>query len=73
MTVYDLRAKVSKIDGNKQVVVCWEDEQNQTHYFGIDEVSLRRGTSRRLPNGKPSFTFDGKGPGEWVSIDISPE
>jgi hypothetical protein len=73
MTVYDLRAKLSKFEGKEEVVVSWEDEQGQTQYFGIDEVSLRRGTSRRLPNGKPSFTFDGKGPAEWVFIEVSPE
>ena len=38
MTVDDLREELAKLDGKKQVVVYWEDEESQTHFFGIDEV-----------------------------------
>ena len=72
MTVYDLRAKLSTFEGKEEVQVCWEDEQNQKHYFGIDEVSLRRGTLARLPNAKSVFIFDGSGPA-WVFIKASPD
>jgi hypothetical protein len=30
MTVYDLRAKLSKLDGQKHIVVYWEDENEKT-------------------------------------------
>ena len=73
MTVDDLREELAKLDGKKQVVVYWEDEESQTHFFGIDEVSLTRGTPKRLAQDKPGFGFAGKGPGEWVFIGISPE
>jgi hypothetical protein len=72
MTVYDLRAKLSEFEGKEEVVVSWEDEQSQMHFFGIDEVSLRRGTPRRFPNEKLAFTFNGSGP-EWVFIEVSPD
>ena len=72
MTVYDLRAKLSKFEGKEEIGAFWEDEQGQTHYFGIDEVSLRRGTLGRLPNAKSVFIFDGSGP-EWVFIEVSPD
>ena len=72
MTVYDLRAKLSTFEGTDEVGVSWEDEQGQTHYFGIDEVSLRRGTLARPPNAKSVFIFDGSGP-EWVFVEISPD
>jgi hypothetical protein len=72
MTVYDLRAKLAKFEGKEKVVVSWEDE-NETHFFGIDNVSGGKGTPGRLPNNKPGFTFDRKGPAEWVFIEVSPE
>ena len=72
MTVSDLRETLAKLDGKKQVVVYWE-EGNKQHFFGIDEVSLTRGTPKRLANDKPGFKFDGKGREEWVFIEVSPE
>jgi hypothetical protein len=72
MTVHDLRAKLSKADGKEEVVVCWEDEHREMHFFGIDEVSLRRGTLRRLPNEKFAVTSNRSGP-ECLFIGISPE
>ena len=72
MTVNDLRAKLANLDGRQKVVVYWEDE-NETHFWGIDDISVERGTPKRLGNDKPGFTFDRKGPAEWVFIAVSPE
>jgi len=72
MTVSDLQAKLSKLDGRRKVVVYWEDE-NETHFLGIDDISVQRGTPKRLANDKPGFTFDREGPVEWVFIAVSPE
>ena len=57
MTVYDLRAKLSKLDGQRQIVVYWEDEKGEAQFFGIEDVSLRRGTLGRLPNAKSVFVI----------------
>ena len=73
MTVDELREKLAKLDGKKQVVVYWKDEKSETHFFGIDEVSLTRGTPKRLGHDKPEFGFAGKGPAEWVFIEVSPD
>jgi hypothetical protein len=61
MTVYDLRAMLSRVDGNKQVFVYWADEENENHVFGIENISVQRGSPKRLANGEAGFTFDGKG------------
>lgn len=73
MTVYEVRAKLSEVDDNKQVFVYWEDEENENHVFGIQNISVQRGSPIRLADGKAGFTFDGKGPAEWVFVEISPE
>ncbi len=58
MNVKELREKLSKLDDNTRVVVYWEEGSEQK-FFGIDDVSLTRGTPQRL-EGKPGFTFDSK-------------
>jgi hypothetical protein len=73
MTVDELWEKLAKLDGKKRVVVYWEDEKSETHFFGIDEISLTRGTPKRLAHDKPGFGFAGKGPAEWVFIEVSPD
>ena len=75
MNVKELREKLSKLDDNTddntRVVVYWEEGSEQK-FFGIDDVSLTRGTPQRL-EGKPGFTFDSKGPVEWLFVSVSPE
>jgi len=71
MTVNDLRAKLSELDGDKQVFVYWEDEKNKTHFFTIDSISLEKGTPKNLPNGKVGFEFEHDGPAEWALIEVS--
>jgi len=71
MNVKELRKKLSKLDDNTRVVVYWEEGSEQK-FFGIDDVSLTRGTPQRL-EGKPGFTFDSKGPVEWLFVGVSPE
>jgi len=72
MTVNDLQSKLAKLDGRRKVVVYWDDE-NETHLFEIDAISVERGTPKKLADGKPGFTFDRKGPAEWAFIAVSPE
>jgi len=72
MKVKELREKLSKLDGNTDIVVHWE-EGSKHQYFGIDDVSLTRGTPRRDAEGKPGFTFDSKGPVAWLFISVSPD
>jgi hypothetical protein len=72
MTIKELKEKLSKLDDQTNVVVYWEDG-NESNYFGIDDVSLTRGMPQRHQDGKAGFTFDSKGPVEWVLISISPD
>jgi hypothetical protein len=72
MNVKELKEKLSKLDDNTKVVVYWEEDK-ESHFFGIDHVSLTRGTPQRHEDGKPGFTFDSKGPAAWAFISISPE
>jgi hypothetical protein len=71
MTVYDLRAKLSKLDGQKPVVVYWEDE-NKTHFAEIDGISVKKGVPKNLANGKTGFEFEPNGPAEWAFIEVIP-
>lgn len=41
------------------------------HLLGIDDVSLRRGTSRRLPNEKAAFEFDRKESSRGYSLKLA--
>ena len=71
MTVYDLRAKLSKLDGQIKIVVYWESE-NETHFAEIDGVSVQKGIPKNLPNGKTGFEFGLNGPAEWALIEVIP-
>jgi len=70
MTVEELRAKLATLPGQKQVVVYWE-QGNEQHFCKIDSVSIEKGTPKE--GGKRGFTFDSKGQTEWVFIEVSPE
>jgi hypothetical protein len=72
MTVKELRDALSNLDGNAHVVISWEDGDNH-HLIGIESVSLQKGTPKRLPNGKPGFTFESNGPAAWVFISAAEE
>jgi hypothetical protein len=70
MTVNDLRAKLSQLDGNMRIVVYTENEPSSA-LFDIDDVSLQRGTPHRLENGQAGFTFSSQRTAEWVLINVS--
>jgi hypothetical protein len=72
MKVKELRERLSKLDDKTDIVVYWE-EGSEHQYFGIDDVSLTRGTPRRHADGKPGFAFDSKGPAARLFITVSPE
>lgn len=72
MTVKELRDRLSHLDDKTQVVVYWENG-NEQHCFGIDDVSLKRGTPTRLGSGKAAFAFDAQGLVSWLFIVVSPE
>jgi len=72
MKVKELVQKLAALDQNTNVVVYWEEGDKQ-QFFGIDEVSLTRGTPRRDEDSRPGFEFDSKGPATWVFISVSPE
>jgi hypothetical protein len=72
MTVKELREKLSKLADSTPVYAHWEEGQEH-RYFGIEDVLLTRGTPRRHEDGKPGFTYDSKGPAEWLFIIINPE
>jgi hypothetical protein len=59
-----IRAKLSKLDGQKPVVVYWEDE-NETHFAEIDGISVKKGIPKNLANGKAGFEFDRNGPASY--------
>ena len=70
MNVKELRDELAKMDDDTSVVVYWDDGR-ENQYFKIEEVSVHRGTSDRLPNGKVAFRFndrDGKDIRLFVSI-----
>jgi hypothetical protein len=71
MTVYDLRAKLSKLDGQIHIVVYWEDEI-ETHFAEIDSISVQKGIPKDLANGKTEFEFEPNGPAEWALIEVIP-
>jgi hypothetical protein len=71
MTVDDLRAKLSEIEGDKEVFVYWDDEKSETHFFAIDGVSVEKGMPKNLPDGKVGFEFKHDGPAEWALIEVS--
>jgi hypothetical protein len=71
MTVYDLRAKLSKLDGQIHIAVYWKDEI-ETHFAEIDDISVRKGIPKNLANGKTRFEFDRSGPAEWAFIEVIP-
>lgn len=69
MTVKELRDKLSGVDDQTKVVVYREDGTEQ-QFFEIDEVSLTRGTPKRV-NGKPGFEFDSKGLVTWLFVNVT--
>ena len=69
MTVYGLRAKPSKLDGQIHIGVYWEDE-NETHFAEIDGISVQKGIPKNLANGKTGFEFEPNGPAEWAFIEV---
>jgi hypothetical protein len=72
INVKELREKLSKLADETNIVVYW-DEGSEHQHFGIDDVSLARGTPQRHEDGKPGFTFDPKDPIAWLFISVSPE
>jgi len=72
MTVRELRNRISTLDDSTHVAVYWEDE-NKPQFFGIEGVSLRRGTPSRPEHHNASFAFDKRGPEAWGIISVSPE
>jgi hypothetical protein len=72
MTVKELREKLARLDDKADIYIVWEDD-NESRFFGIDEVSLQRGTPRRHPSGKVGFMWDSKGPVEWAFISVTEE
>ena len=71
-TVGKLMDQLSKLPAEARIVVCLETD-NDTKMFGIDNVSMSRGTPKRLPSGDAAFAFDGSGPANWAFIEISRE
>jgi hypothetical protein len=71
MTVKELRDKLSKLDDKANVAVYWEDGQPY-QCFGIDDVSLNKGTPSR-ESGKAGFKFESSGSVTWAFITIMPE
>ncbi len=72
MTVKELREKLARLDDKADVYIVWEDH-NESRFFGIDAVSLQRGTPRRHPSGKVGFKWEANGPVEWAFITVSEE
>ncbi|MFY9803883.1 MAG: hypothetical protein WA211_10110 [Candidatus Acidiferrales bacterium] len=72
MTVKELREKLVQFPDQTTVVVYWEDE-GQQNFFGVEDLSMPRGTGMRDAHGKPGFKFDESGPATWVFINVSPE
>lgn len=72
MTVKELREKLVRLDDKADVYIVWE-EDNESRFFGIDAVSLQRGTPNRHPSGKVGFKWDASGPAEWAFITVSEE
>jgi hypothetical protein len=67
MTVANLQDQLSKLPADARVVVYWETD-NQ--FFEIDEVSLRKGTPKRI-KGKAGFEFDSQsGIAAWVFVSV---
>ena len=70
MNVKELRDKLAKMNDDNRVIIYWDDGR-ENQYFEIEEVSVHRGTSDRLPNGKVAFRFnerDGKDTLVFLSI-----
>ncbi len=72
MTVKELREKLAQLDDKADVYIVWEDA-NESRFFGIDAVSLQRGTPKRHPSGKVGFKWEASGPVEWAFISVSEE
>ena len=72
MTVRELRRRISTLDDCTHVAVYWENA-DRPQFFGIESVSLRRGTPSRAESHNASFTFDNAGPEAWGFISVSPE
>jgi len=72
MTVKELREKLAGLDDKADVYVVWEDN-NESRFFGIDAVSLQRGTSKRHPSGRVGFRWEANGQVEWAFITVSEE
>jgi hypothetical protein len=69
MTVKELRDKLAGI-ADQTKVVAYREEGTEQQFFEIDEVSLTRGTPKRV-KGKPGFEFDSKGLVDWVFINVT--
>ena len=69
MTVKELREHLSKFDDGKNVVVYWENA-NEQNFFDIDDIWMPNGTPNRIGN-KKAFKFDSKGRADWVFINVS--
>ncbi len=72
MTVKELREKLARLDDKADVYIVWEDD-NESRFFGIDAVSLQRGTPKRHLSGKVGFKWEANGPVEWAFISVSEE
>jgi hypothetical protein len=72
MTVRELRRRISTLDDCTHVAVYWE-HGSKPEFFGIEGVSLRRGTPNRAELHNASFTFDEAGREAWGLISVSPE
>lgn len=73
MTVRELREKLAQLDDKADVFIVWEDDNHESRFFGIDAVSLQRGTPKRHPSGKVGFKWDANGPVEWAFISVTEE
>lgn len=69
MTCAELRDKLAEFDGKAHVVVYAEDEEHA--FLEIDDVSVHRGTPKRLENGRAAYEFAGDGPARWLFISVS--
>jgi hypothetical protein len=71
-TVGKLREQLAKLPAEATLIVALETD-DRVELFGVDDVSMRRGTPSRDNRGSAAFTFDGTGPTNWAFINISPE
>lgn len=72
MKIKELMDRLSKLSGDTEALVYWEEGDKHT-FFSIDDLSLVQGTPMRDKTGKVGFTFEKSGPASWLLINISPE